>query len=121
MERCPELVELEQFFGSAYKSATNGDTHWFYDQLTFRARCPSGEVRCVIEPALRTFAVQLFRPGEPVIDLALNGVSALDLEPSAGQFVLVGHVAPGKLDQLFKLRLKPDFSFTLTTALPSEM
>lgn len=121
MERCAELEELEHFFSSTAELESGRREHWFYDRLSFRRSTPTGEVMCIIAPGDSDFAVACSKDGKSILDLNFHGVVSLDIESSGGQFVLIGHTQSGHLQQLFKLRLEPDFSFSLSTSLPSEL
>ena len=76
---------------------------------------------CIIEPGDGDFAVECIKAGRSIVNLNLHAVVSLDVESSGGQLVLIGRTQSGQLQQLFKLRLDPDFSFSLSTALPSEL
>jgi hypothetical protein len=121
MERCAELDELERFFACTAELESGSRDRWFYDRLSFSRSTPTGKVICIIEPGFGDFAVECSKAGALVLSLNLHEVVSVDLESSGGQLVLIGHVRRGQLQQLFKLRLDPDFSFSLSTALPSEL
>lgn len=121
MERCAELDELERFFGSVAEFESGSRDHWFYDRLSFRRSSPTGQVVCVIEPGDGDFAVECSKAGTAIVSVKLHEVVSLDIESSGSQLVLIGHTRSGQLEQLFKLRLEPDFSFSLATSLPSEL
>lgn len=119
MERCPELLDLEVFFGSATKSRYGNDGGWYYDHLTFRRSNADETVVVTLQPAEGAFSVLQTRAGADVVNISLEHVSALDIESSAGVQILVGRVMSPKMEQLFKLQVAPQFRFSLVTALPT--
>jgi hypothetical protein len=116
MDRCPELGELEAFFGVAAVPAYGNEAGWYYDRLRFALGDDSSRVVCEVEPADRAFSVLHVESGRRVIDVSLQHVVSLDLESSAGTKTLVGRISYGGMEQLFKLRLSP-LSFTLGSGL----
>ena len=119
MERCPELIDLEVFFGSVAAARYGNEGGWYYDHLTFRRVTPDECTTFTIEPAEDAVSVAYSRAGAEVVNVSLQHVVALDIESSAGRQVLVGRVAAPKLEQLLKLQFSPDFAFSLVTSLPT--
>ena len=120
MDRCPELVDLEHFFGSPARSAYGNDAGgWYYDSLSFEYQSGAEHVLCKVEPAECTFTICRSLGRRLELDLAFQYVVSLDLEHSAGVALLIGHINHGGVEQLFKLTLAPVFSFRLGTELPS--
>ena len=119
MERCPELLDLEVFFGSAAIYSYGNEGGWHYDRLKFLHVATAAETSCVLEPAEGTFSVAHRCAGVEVLNVSLQHVAVLDIESSAGAQVLIGRVATPGLVQLFKLHLSPEFYFSLVTQLPS--
>jgi hypothetical protein len=118
MKRCPDLSELESFFGSAGLPVDGKGGDWFYDRLRFVHAGTEGTTTCTTLLGEQAFGLRHSRGGRVLVDVNLQHVVALDLEFSAGHQVLIGHVSAGTVEQLFKLRLHPEFSFSLTTGLP---
>lgn len=116
MERCPELDELEAFFGVLAVAAYGSEAGWYYDRLKFSLGDDSSRIVCEVEPADRTFSVLYGERGRSVVDVSLQHVVSLDLESSAGRETLIGRVSYRDMEQLFKLSLAP-FSFKLASAL----
>jgi hypothetical protein len=119
MDRCPELLDLEVFFGCAAASRYGNDGGWYYDHLTFRRVSRDEVTTFTIEPAEGAVSVAHIHKGSEVLSISLQHVVAIDIESSAGVQVLVGRVATPKLEQLFKLHLAPEFGFSLVTSLPT--
>jgi hypothetical protein len=119
VDRCPELLDLEIFFGSSATARCGNDGGWYYDHLTFRRSDPDETVVVTMEPAEGAVSVLYARAGTEIFNISLQHVSALDIESSAGVQVLVGRVESPNMEQLFKLRIKPEFRFSLATSLPS--
>lgn len=120
MERYPELFELEGFFESAYLSMYGNDKQgWYYDRIRFERSLDGERVICEMEPAEGVFSVYWSVNGESKVNISLQYVKSLDISISAGEEHLIGHVLQGKVDQLFKLAVKPAFSFALGTGLPT--
>jgi hypothetical protein len=119
MERCPELFELEAFFEVPATFAYGNENGWYYDQVCFSQHSHGESVVCQIEPVENTLSIFHTVNGATHLDISLQYVRSLDLEKSAGTELLIGHVHEGGIDQLFKISLKPSFSFHLSTALPS--
>ncbi len=119
MKRCPELLDLEVFFGSSAEARYGNEGGWYYDHLTFRSTSGDEVITFTIEPAEGAVSVDYKRADTNVLNISLQNVSAIDIEPSAGIQVLVGRVATPQVEQLFKLRLSPEFGFSLVTSLPT--
>lgn len=120
MERCPELFELEGFFETAYQSVHGNDQQtWYYDRIRFERNACSERVTCEMEPAERVFSVCWSENGEVKVNISLQYVKAIDISLSAGEEFLIGHIFHNGVDQLFKLAVKPRFSFSLSTGLPT--
>lgn len=119
MNRCPELPDLEAFFDVPAKPAYGCEGGWYYDNLCFERRSTEEYVCCKLEPAEGAFSVLRVVDGQVQFDLSLQHVVSIDLEQSAGTALLIGHISHGGVKQLFKLAVKPAFSFRLVTALPS--
>lgn len=117
MNRCPDPSDLGSFFGAAGVPEDGAGGDWFYDRLRFIHVGSDGKTTCTILAGEGQFAVERVQGGIVQLHITLRHVASLDLEWSAGTQVLVGHVAGGGVEQLFKLRLTPEFSFSLTTAL----
>lgn len=118
MDRCPELVELEAFFGVSARAAY-GDVGWYYDSLSFDQGSASEHLMCTMEPAEGTFTILRSVGGHVQLDLAFHCVVSLELEHSAGAALLIGRISQGGVEQLFKLSLAPVFSFRLSMQLPA--
>ena len=119
MDRCPELLDLEVFFGSSAKARYGNDGGWYYDHLTFRRSDRDETVVVTMEPAEGAVSVLHTRAGTEILNISLQHVSALDIESSAGTQVLVGRVDSTRMEQLFKLQITPEFRFSLVTSLPT--
>ncbi len=119
MERCPELLDLEIFFGSSATARYGNDGGWYYDHLTFRRSDQDETVVVTMEPAEGAVSLLYTRAGTEILNISLQHFSALDIESSTGVQVLVGRVESPNMEQLFKLQIKPEFRFSLVTSLPS--
>ena len=120
MERCLDLFELEGFFETAYKSMYGNDKQgWYYDRIRFERSTGGERVMCEIEPAEGVFSVSWSVNGEVRMNISLQYVKAIDISVSAGEENLIGHVLHSGVNQLFKLTIKPAFSFSLGTGLPT--
>lgn len=117
MNRCPDPSDLQSFFGVAGVTEDGKGGDWFYDRIRFTHVGPAGRTTCTILPGEGQFAVEHVQGGAIHLDVALRHVVSLDLESSAGTQLLIGRVSGGSVEQLFKLRLAPEFSFSLTTSL----
>jgi len=118
MKRCPELEELQAFFGVAAVAAYgNEGAGWYYDRLNFAKGEDSSRVVCEVEPAEGSFSLLYIESGRRVIDVSLQYVVSLELQSSAGTETLIGRVSHGGVEQLFKLTLGP-LSFRLGSGLP---
>jgi len=111
-------MDLELFFGSAAVPTDGAGGDWFYDQLRFTHVGKMSATVCTILPGEGKFSIHHVRDGQILLQLNLEQVVAVDLEPSAGHHVLIDHLSAGPLEQVFKLRLSPAFSFSLETGLP---
>lgn len=114
MDRYPDLVELESFFQTAsvseYSSAAD---EWHYDIRRFEFSSGGEHLVCRFAPADGAIAFNFSADGEARWDIALAGLSSLDLEMSAGRVLLVGRVKTAELEQLFKLAVSPRVTFSL--------
>jgi hypothetical protein len=120
MDRCPELFELEGFFETPYQSMYGNDEEgWYYDRVRFERDAGGARVICEMEPAEGMFSIYWSVNGEAKVNLSLQYVQSIDISVSAGEEHLIGHILHDGVDQMFKLAVKPTFSFVLGTGLPT--
>lgn len=114
MDRHPELAELESFFGTASVSeyaSTTGD--WHYGIRRFDFSFGEDHVVCRFAPADGAISFDYSVAGTARWNIALVGLSSLDVETSVGSLLLVGRVKVAGLEQLFKLCIGPKVTFSL--------
>lgn len=114
MDRYPDLSQLESLFQTASVSEySSADEHWHYDIRRFEFSLAGERLVCRFAPADGTIAFNFSVGGELRWDIALAGLSSLDVEMSAGRSLLVGRVKTAELEQLFKLSISPRVTFSL--------
>jgi hypothetical protein len=113
MKRYPELFELESFFEVASTRSNTENWDWYYDSISFARKNVDETTLCIIEPANSTFRLIHTLNGQIQLDIALLNIQSLEISTSAGHEQLLGHIVNEDAEQLFKLSLKPYFSFQL--------
>jgi hypothetical protein len=106
MNRCPEIDQLNGFFGGThlqvYPDAPEG-----YNTHLFESIAGNERIVCKVLPAEYEFHFMWWVSGRLALNLKLQGVQSLDVSRSAGDETLIGNVDAEGLRQLFKLQVRP--------------
>ncbi|HWT19518.1 MAG TPA: hypothetical protein VN280_11430 [Variovorax sp.] len=114
MDRYPDLSQLESFFHTVSVSEYSGAAdEWHYNIRRFEFSSGGERLVCRFAPADGAIAFNFSVGGEARWDIALVGLSSLDVEMSAGRLLLLGRVKTAELEQLFKLAVSPRVTFSL--------
>ena len=115
MNRCPEIDELNAFFGGSHV-LVYPDSPEEYNAHRFERLAGEDRVVCEVLPAEYELRLMWWVSGRLTLDLNLQGVRSLDISRSAGDETLVGNVDAGDLRQLFKLQVRPKISLQWSSA-----
>lgn len=115
MNRCPEIDELNAFFGGTHVLVyPNSPAE--YNAHRFERHRGEDRIVCEMLPAEYELRLMWWVSGRLAMDLNLQGIRSLDISRSAGDETLVGNIDAGDLRQLFKLQIHPKVCIQWTSA-----
>lgn len=106
MKRCPEIDQLNGFFGGTHVQVYP-DAPEEYNTHRFERVSGNERIVCDVLPAEYEMHFIWWVSGLIALDLKLQGVQSLDISRSAGDQTLIGNVDTEGLRQLFKLQVSP--------------
>jgi hypothetical protein len=106
MKRCPEVDQLNGFFGGTHVQVYP-DAPEEYNTHRFERVAGNERIVCEVLPAEYELRFMWWVSGRLALDLKLQGVQSLDISRSAGDKTLIGNVDIDGLRQLFKLQVSP--------------
>jgi hypothetical protein len=105
----PEDCELLSIF-ECDPELLDADVPWFYNTLTFRGERDGLNYFIKISPAYGDLEVCIGNPSRPITHLSITEVSALRLQESQGEAVLMASFSPDSGRGILAIRLRPQLS-----------